>query len=76
MQMQKWPRHYAADIMQLDPEARAEALAAVPEKFRDLVAKHVEITTERQLMVSGKRHTPPIIKRTPPKRRQGKQSLI
>jgi len=76
MQMQKWPRHYAADIMQLDPEARAEALAAVPEKFRDLVAKHVEITTERQLMVSGKRHTPPIIKRTTPKRRQGKQSLI
>lgn len=76
MRLQKWPRHYAADIMQLDPEARAEALAAVPEKFRDLVAKHVEITTERQLMVSGRNHTPPISKRPPPRRRQSQQSLI
>ena len=76
MRLLKWPRHYAADIMQLDPEARAEALAAVPEQFRDLIAKHVQITTERQLMVSGKRHTPPILKRTPPKSWQPQQSLI
>tara|TARA_Y100000385_G_C13074252_1_gene630613 strand:- start:1547 stop:1714 length:168 start_codon:yes stop_codon:yes gene_type:complete len=43
-QDQKWPRRYAAEILELKTKKeRREALAKCPEEFRDLIAKHVEI---------------------------------
>lgn len=41
----KRPRHYAAEICALPtPEARREALAKVPEEWREMTRKHVENT--------------------------------
>ena len=41
----KWPRHYAAEICDMKTKAeRRKALELVPEHWKDLVKKHVEIT--------------------------------
>lgn len=46
-----WPRQYAAHIMTLTTrEERLEALAKVPEQYRELTKKHVEITYERRIL--------------------------
>ena len=76
MRLQKWPRHYAAEIMLLDEGARAEALAAVPEQFRDLVAKHIEITVGLLAMARGNRHTLPTPKQKPRSRHQIRQGAV
>jgi len=40
---EKWPRHYAEEILKLKPrEERAAALAKVPEEFRAMVETHVK----------------------------------
>lgn len=38
----KWPRHYAKEICDLKSrEERREALAKVPERYRQIVMQHV-----------------------------------
>ena len=43
MSEEKWPRHYAAEILKgQSREKRTQMLAAVPERFAALVRCHVE----------------------------------
>lgn len=77
MYLQKWPRHYAAEIMPIrDPKARAEALARVPTEFRDWVAELVKCSEDIEASKLKARASRP--KAPPPTRRrwQPRRSLV
>ncbi len=47
----KWPRQYAAEIInEPSRDKRREMLERVPEEYRELTRKHVEIAFERRAM--------------------------
>lgn len=52
----KWPRHYAAEIVELKTvEQRREAIELVPDLYKELVKTHIKIQWEKKKYAKNNR---------------------